>query len=232
MSQIKYLIKFIVEETFIDSLIKDGTLFMRSAEYFISLEQESGTKGKGDSLEAIVFNCMRIGLNHPIYCMYSVFTDDVCTDGILINKKMVADFCPQGKGYFALIEFDAFMERIQADCYDDGFYCNKIHYGKASHEFETDLFIHESYKIPFFKHSFFSHQQEYRILLFRELELVNDDKKREKFKNTEFEHCTFLKYGTYTKHIGNLSDFARKLNVENLEDYNEDFYILKRHCLE
>ena len=112
MSSIKYLIKLLKEEEFIDTLINNGEMFMRPAKYFIDLERTTQERGQGDIRENIMFDSVRVCSDYPIYCMYSVLNSDVCDEGILINKKFIDTFSEDKNGYFALIDFDTFMKKI------------------------------------------------------------------------------------------------------------------------
>lgn len=91
---IQYLIKFQSKQTYAEALREKGELFMQSVETYINMEKYQNNHGQGDIREAIYFNCVRVGIDHPTYCMYAVTRDSIingnCSKKFWLNEKVTA----------------------------------------------------------------------------------------------------------------------------------------------
>ncbi|MDD3645658.1 MAG: hypothetical protein PHR19_09050 [Bacteroidales bacterium] len=228
-NSIEFLVKFIPEEKYLDNLINHGELFLRPLGYYSRLEKESSDNIRGDIREGSLFNCIRIGSNRPIYCMYSVFENDIIPGGILINKRAIENFLLEGKGFFALINYKDFISQLKLS-YFDGYEVigDIVRYGEIDLETQKKLFTSNSQKSVFVKSTDFSYQQEFRLLVQRNLPMIKDIQATEEYRKThDSDIPDIYTYTHYTVRIGSLQDFAKKYSIKDLIDYNDDYFILK-----
>lgn len=115
----KYLIKFTSKKKYANDLL-NGKLYMHSARDYHKLEIEKGA-GQGDLAEGAFFNNAQIYRfnDYPLFCMYSVETDDIIDKTISIPYRLVNDFECE-KGYLILIDYNCFIEDIKS-CNTNGF---------------------------------------------------------------------------------------------------------------
>lgn len=225
---IRYLVKFIPEEKFIDSLIMEGELFLRPLSYYAHLEKEQSDCIRGDITEGLLLYCARIC--SPIYCTYAVFDKEVLPKGIIINKRAPQSFFGEKKGYFAVINYNDFISQLNADCFDGySCTCGLVLYGSLSWEKQKHLFVTEPWQAAFVKPSKFSYQQEFRLLVHRNIEMIKDEKTTEEYKKVHGEYFPhpFYTYGHYIPKIGSLQHCAKKYCTEDFADYDDKHFILK-----
>lgn len=225
-NNIEFLVKFIPEEDYVDNLVNHGELFLRPLGHYSKLEEDSSDKIRGDKREGLLLNSVRISSNRPIYCMYSVFESDLFSEGILINKRAVKSFLSEGTGFFAIINYKGFLSQLKSE-YFDGYEVigDIVKYGIIDWETQKKLLISNPQKAAFVKDSDYSYQQEFRLIVQKNLLLIKDIQATEKYKKTYGDD--FYTYSNYTVRIGSLQDFAKKYSIEDLKDYNEAYFILK-----
>lgn len=113
MKEIKYLAKFVSEESFANDLIC-GNLFMRPVWYFRELEKKNRIAGQGDMREGAVFveekenqhyymECFE-NSDVPIFCTYIIYDEDILDGRVYIPQKVITDFHCQD-GYVVLIDY-------------------------------------------------------------------------------------------------------------------------------
>jgi len=227
---IKFLVKFIEEEDYVDSLINHGELFLRPLGHFAKLEKDSSDEVRGDEREGLLLNSIRIGSNHPIYCMYSIFESDVLPDGLLIKKRAVENFLSKETGYFAVIDYNNFISSLKAKDFD-GYAINAdiVKYGSIDWEFQKELFLSNRQLVAFVKRSDYSYQQEFRLVVQKSLPMIKDvqmTKKYKKIHGDNFPH-EIHNYSSYIVKIGSLQSFAKKYSINDLQDYDEKYFLLK-----
>lgn len=230
-SDIKFLVKFIEEENYVDNLINHGELFLRPLGHFAKLEKDSSDEVRGDEREGLLLNSIRIGSNYPIYCMYSIFESDVLPDGLLIKKRAVENFLSKGTGYFAIIDYNNFISSLKVEDFD-GYAINTdiVKYGSIDWEFQKSLLISNSQLVAFVKRSDYSYQQEFRLVVQKRLPIIKDIQMTEKYKKIhgkDFPDVIYT-YSNYIVKIGSLQNFAKKYSVNDLQDYDEDYFFLKK----
>ena len=194
---IKYLIKFVSKEEYATSLL-DGNLFMHCARYYHMLEEKYGP-GQGDLREANIIPdiSMYKNVNLPIFCLYSVESEDIFDDKIVIDKSIIKDFgCEQG--FLVLIEYVRFEEAIK-HCKTNGYQLDAgpVSYGTPSEELIIKWFEPGEIGNLFVKHPFFKNQKEYRIVVCKTID--------EKWKSCEIK--------------------GRKISVLDVESMAVSYYI-------
>lgn len=215
---VQYLIKLVSQKSYADALC-NGDLFMHSAEYYHQFEDQ----GQGDKREASIFAEARIyrGSQYPIYCMTTVFSDDIKNSRILISKRMVEDFnC--NDGYAVLINYLRFQEKVKMmDTRDAPHYENTVQYGIPSPELSKKWFCSSSLDHLFVKHPYFSYQKEYRIIVL--------DPLPPRIEKAPLDGMVvdFVYYDTSrTYHIpGGIHDFSTVYSIADLPNDADYFYI-------
>jgi len=228
--EIKFLIKFIPEETYVDSLIDNGELFMRPLGYYAELEKQSNDKTRGDRREELLLDCIRVCANYPIYCMYSVFNDDVIPEGILINKRAIQEFFPDGTGHFAIINYEDFISNLNSEYFDGhAAMADLVNYGSVVWKVQQQLLTTDPQRAAFIKGSNYSYQQEFRLIVSKKLSMIKDEIAIEDYKKihgVNFPH-DFQKYSDYAARVGNLQSYAKKYSIKDLFEYDYEYFILK-----
>ena len=161
LDNIKYLIKFIPEKQYVESLL-DGNLFMRCARYYQRLEMQKGP-GQGDLREGSIFPNTMIykNLDLPIYCMYMVEEDDIVDGYTMIHPNVVEDFGCQA-GYLVLIDYIHFCNAIKTiNTEGHELKGGKVKYGVASSDTSSYLLIENTVDNLFLKDPYFAHQKEF-----------------------------------------------------------------------
>ena len=121
MKEIKYLAKFVSEESFANDLIC-GNLFMRPVWYFRELEKKNRIAGQGDMREGAVFveekenqhyymECFE-NSDVPIFCTYIIYDEDILDGRVYIPQKVITDFHCQD-GYVVLIDYLPFQDALK-----------------------------------------------------------------------------------------------------------------------
>lgn len=203
---VKYLIKITPKIEYGRSAIQ-GKLFMRPARYYTSLEQ----KGQGDRREGQLVSGQGItkGLDHYIYCMYSVKDSEIIDDKILIDKRTIQDFCCE-EGCLAVIKYDGFIKQFK-DKYQDNFVSHgMVSYTKLGPQSFASLANDVYCRNLLIKDPLFSHQHEYRFIM------------SDTSKATEGES---LSNDSKIYEVGDLSNNAVIVPINKLEIQN-DYYVL------
>lgn len=162
---IKYLIKFVSERDYAESLL-DGNLFMRPVSYYHKLEL-----GQGDLREAAIFDSTCIYKNNtlPIYCMYAVNDSDINNEEVIIPQKCIKDFkCEDG--FMVLINYELFepmLSTVNTNGYELG--AAKVNYHKLTFDDSEQLLHNDTLMNLFIKHPYFAYQNEYRIVVAKQV---------------------------------------------------------------
>lgn len=165
MKMIKYLAKFVTLREHAE-LLQHGKLFMRPASYYHRLEL-----GQGDLREAAIFEdvCIYKHSRLPIYCLYTIYDSDI-KDGLCeISGRCVKDFHCEN-GYVVLLDIDRFgqvFHSLQTDGY--AFSARNVQYKIKTPELIYNLFCNSSVDNLFIKHPFFNYQQEFRLVVEKEV---------------------------------------------------------------
>lgn len=162
---IKYVIKFVSEKDYADTLM-DGILYMNHAGSYREKEE-----GQGDFVECALSLETDIakGLNYPIYCMYAVEEIDIINDTVHIDKKVIDDFkC--ANGYAVVIKFSDF-EQLLKSCDTTGYAMTGglVKYGTLSNDDIKYFFKDKLCSNLFVKRPCFRHQHEYRIVIYKDI---------------------------------------------------------------
>lgn len=166
MSQLRYFIKFVSCEAYANDLM-DGKLFMNAAGYFWNLEA-----GRGDVREAAISDgsAMYMNADKPIYCMYVVADADVVDGSIMIEGRLIDEFCNHD-GWLVVIDAQDFLAAIRP-LERDGTIEGKgpVMY-RSLHACDREWFFQTRSPMNLFvKHPRFAYQREYRLLGRRGLE--------------------------------------------------------------
>lgn len=227
---VRYLVKFIPEEMYVDSLINTGELFMRPLGCFVDLEKRQSDHVRGDIREGLLLNCIWVNSDRPIYCMYTVFESDVVSDSVLINKRAVQKFLPQEEGYFAIINYGDFISQLKAD-YFEGYavYTNIVTYGSLDRETQKQMLMNDNVQAAFFKQTSYSYQQEFRLVVDKILPKIMDEEAINENESIGGEDPPIDRStcGKYFACIGSLQHCAKKYSKKDLIDYNGTHFILK-----
>ncbi len=203
---IKYLIKFVSCEEYAQKLI-NGEMFMRPASYYHKLGV-----GQGDPSEAGVLDglAMYMNLNLPIYCLYCVYDDDILGGNIIISKRIIEDFkCEDG--FLVLLEYEEFEKRLST-VKTNGYQLDAGRVGYAYKKFDglVDMLNDKSGKSLFIKNPYFSYQKEFRIVIAKQVDIID---------NHPSDSVT---YSFETS----LKDLAKMIKISDLV-FDGDNYILK-----
>ncbi|MFI3172020.1 MAG: hypothetical protein R3Y58_06615 [Eubacteriales bacterium] len=227
MKKRKYLIKTISEECYIDKLVNDGEMFMRPLGYFNALERYGKNKEQGDEAEATAFGIIRCCQDNPVYCMYTVFEDQVKDGYILIRKDYSDKFIKSGDGYFAVIDYECFQKNLNENCFDGySFYYGTVSYGVLSMESQAQLFSESNKNIAYCKRKQYGYQQEYRVIVCKNLvkidvSLIWNEEKKGKYIANPLEQ-----YGSFLGKIENTKEFVLKYSMSELKEYSEEYYAI------
>lgn len=168
---IRYLVKFVPELQHAEALVS-GILYMRPAKYYQKLEA-----GQGDISEAAVSHDIQMYMNTrlPIYCMYSVFESDIVDRKTLISKDLIRDFKCES-GYAVVIDYQFFsqlLSKVKTNGYqlDAGL----VNYHELAFEDTNKLIADGSAQNLFIKHPHFAYQQEYRIVIYKEVYKMHEN---------------------------------------------------------
>lgn len=162
---IEYLIKFVSKEKYAVDLL-NGNLFMHCARYYHMLEEKYGP-GQGDLREASIIPgiAMYKNINLPVFCLYTVESEDILDEEVAIDKRIIQDFGCEN-GFLVLIEYKRFVEEIK-HCRTNGYQLDAgpVVYGTPSKELIVKLFEPSEIGNLFIKHPYFKYQKEYRIVI-------------------------------------------------------------------
>lgn len=168
--EIKYLLKFTSKYRYAQDLMA-GKLFMNQAAYFHSIE-----KGRGDVREATFSNTSMayIHANRPIYCFYMAYNYQIADNNIAVDNEIFEDFRPK---YVVVVDYNAYIERLKNKDLKTNY---AISFGAVNYKVLT---ITDSEKILlgkksalFYKHPYFSYQQEFRLMVYENLDCITQKK--------------------------------------------------------
>ncbi len=224
MRNIKYLIKYIPELEYAEALLSKGELFMRSADHFRRLEIQDKDVVSGDVREGIVFDSVFVGLSYPIYCMYSVFEENVIDiddiKHVMINTEFVEKFINPQKGFIVISEYVSFSSKLHPENFN-GYKVKYglVTYGAASKELNAAILREGNGDSLFIKGSNYEYQNEFRVLLFKNLDKKTtiDDKSNE---------TIMLGYKEHIEHLGSLKEFSKIYDTANIKHIPEYGYCL------
>ena len=166
---IRYLIKFVSKKEYAEQLVK-GELFTRPAGYYEELEFKEGV-GQGDRCEGLISGVgqIKMRMDHPIFCLYSVTEDEIVEDTIKISTDLIDTFkCIDG--YAVLIDFNKFENLLKSKEFTFNIRFGPVHYGYIPDELMSDFFSYKLESNLFIKVPRFSYQKEYRIEFVENLE--------------------------------------------------------------
>ena len=211
-NDIKYLIKFTSKEKYANNLL-DGELFMRAAVYYHELEQKKGA-GQGDVREGIIYPNIAMYKNAylPIFCLYSVRQNDISNGKTLISQRVVDDFGCEN-GFVVLIDYTRFVASLNK-CNRMGYelQCGPVVYGYPKEDLSQKMMAEKNLDNLFIKCPFFQHQKEFRVVIWHNIEIPNND------WNTD------LLYRKY--HIPDgIADFSKMFYIPSLNRERDDYIL-------
>lgn len=244
MKEIKYLAKFVSEESFANDLIC-GNLFMRPVWYFRELEKKNRIAGQGDMREGAVFveekenqhyymECFE-NSDVPIFCTYIIYDEDILDGRIYIPQKVITDFHCQD-GYVVLIDYLPFQDALKTLGRRFSYCEGAVHYRFPTRAESIKMFCDETVDNLFYKSPYFRYQKEHRIVVgeyvngTRTVALTSEGKKehikvsRYGFPDKSFDSTKWMPYKIY-KLDDDMKQYARKITISSLER-NEDQYVL------
>ena len=208
---IRYLVKFVNKESYADDLLS-GKLFMHCGKYYHNLEKKNGI-GQGDIREGSLFPNTAVykGIYFPIYCMYMIKDEDIHSEKVVIDKKILKDF-GSNTGYMVIVSYDDFVQvlpTVDTGGYRmDGF---EVQYGIPSNDVVKKMMCDNDYLNLKVKNPYFEYQKEYRLLIYKSMYQAESS---DSIKGEDHFIC-------------NLKDpiigFAKKLPLSILKETNEGF---------
>ena len=206
-----FLIKYVPEYEHA-VFLRDGFLFMRPALKYEDMEGKQGdTEGIVAKIKTSRNEEMMLikGHGYPIYCMYTVFDQDISEGYIHVNREAIKDFKCEN-GYGVIIPYDQFIQNIPGIY--EGFRVN-YDFVKYNNTIPSDLIISLlSSDAPslFYKLSDYRHQQEFRIVYTKSLFKNNHLDKDETF-NMKLKSC--------------LCHCAKIISVSDMDGWSNDLHI-------
>lgn len=225
MKDIPYLIKFQKDATFAETLLKKGEIFLQSAQYYAELEMKTGIRGQGDRHEAQYFGFINMGMEFPIYCMYAVNSSQLKNQEIIIDPRVVDDFCKDG-GYITICKTTDFLHQFNQFCETDDWCAGRVWYVNRTPEFDIEC-LKRKITPHFFKDVDLAYQQEFRIKINESLEKVVLPEKEQiiPVKNGK-PHWREHRFTPRTEYIGDISSFSIQFTLKDLY-FNNGKYFLK-----
>ena len=225
MKDIPYLVKFQGEEKHANSLLNKGEIYMQSAQYYKVLEMKTGIRGQGDIHENEFFDFINVGMEFPIYCMYAVYRNQLKKQNIVIEPKIIDDFCKDG-GYITVCKTVDFLQQFNQFCVSDNWSAGLVQYGHRT-VFEDLVLLKSKNTAHFFKEGDLSYQQEFRIRINEPVERVQLPKEKceiIKLKKKNYYHDHTFK--TRTEIIHDISAFSIQYTTKEL-DFDGYKYLLR-----
>lgn len=225
---IKFFIKFNLTDQYADSLINSGEIYTNCARYYIYQKEYLNKDGIGDDKEGLLLEVLRKDVRLPLYCMYEVNDANLISYNgkcyVKINKLMIDHFANDkntSNTSFVVINSKGLIKAIKKlkNMYSLRF--DKIKYGNLSIYKQKDLINDKTAERLIFKTPEFSYQQEVRLVFddpFSTLYVTKDK------RLCYFENDKFYEYKGKTYHLGNLQEYAIKLNVTDLIKIDETHY--------
>lgn len=225
---IKFFIKFNLTDQYADSLINSGEIYTNCARYYIYQKEYLNKDGIGDDKEGLLLEVLRKDVRLPLYCMYEVNDANLISYNgkcyVKINKLMIDHFANDkntSNTSFVVINSKGLIKAIKKlkNMYSLRF--DKIKYGNLSIYKQKDLINDKTAERLIFKTPEFSYQQEVRLVFDDPFSThyVTKDKRLCYFENDKF-----YEYKGKTYHLGNLPEYAIKLNVTDLIKIDETHY--------
>ena len=220
MKEIKYLAKFVSEESFENDLICVN-LFMRPVWYFRELEKKNRIAGQGDMREGAVFveekenqhyymECFE-NSDVPIFCTYIIYDEDILDGRVYIPQKVITDFHCQD-GYVVLIDYLPFQDALKTLVRRFSYCEGAVHYRFPTRAESIKMFCDETVDNLFYKSPYFRYQKEHIKV------------SRYGFPDKSFDSTKRMPYKIY-KLDDDMKQYARKITISSLER-NEDQYVL------
>ena len=162
--KIEYLIKMVPQLKYARDLAA-GNLFMRPVDYYHRANLE---KGQNDVCEGAIVHGLALYKNAglPIYCMTAVFEDELEDKSIIpLDARMIVDFnC--GDGYVVVLEYDKFLNELERiECDGSAIHHGLVEYGSPTMALSQTLLVERGNDNIFIKHSNYSYQKEYRVVI-------------------------------------------------------------------
>ena len=225
---IKFFIKFNLTDQYADSLINSGEIYTNCARYYIYQKEYLNKDGIGDDKEGLLLEVLRKDVRLPLYCMYEVNDANLISYNgkcyVKINKLMIDHFA-NGKNTnntsFVVINSKGFIKATKKFQNIYNLRLDKIRYANLSICKQKDLINDKTAQRLIFKTPEFSYQQEVRLVIddpFSTLHITKDK------RLCYFENDKFYEYKGKTYHLGNLQEYAIKLNVTDLIKIDETHY--------
>ena len=225
---IKFFIKFNLTDQYADSLINSGEIYTNCARYYIYQKEYLNKDGIGDDKEGLLLEVLRKDVRLPLYCMYEVNDANLISYNgkcyVKINRLMIDHFANDkntSNTSFVVINSKGLIKAIKKlqNMYNLRF--DKIRYGNLSIYKQKDFINDKTAERLIFKTPEFSYQQEVRLVFddpFSTLYVTKDK------RLCYFENDKFYEYKGKTYHLGNLQEYAIKLNVTDLIKIDETHY--------
>ena len=225
---IKFFIKFNLTDQYADSLINSGEIYTNCAKYYIYQKEYENKEGVGDDKEGLLFGFIRTNTHLPLYCMYEVNDANLISYNgkcyVKINKLMIDHFA-NGKNTnntsFVVINSKGFIKATKKFQNIYNLRLDKIRYANLSICKQKDLINDKTAQRLIFKTPEFSYQQEVRLVIDDPFSTIHITKDK---RLCYFENDESFEYKGKTYHIGNLQEYAIKLNVTDLIKIDETHY--------
>ena len=225
---IKFFIKFNLTDEYADSLINSGEIYTNCAKYYIYQKEYENKEGVGDDKEGLLFGFIRTNTHLPLYCMYEVNDANLISYNgkcyVKINKLMIDHFA-NGKNTnntsFVVINSKGFIKATKKFQNIYNLRLDKIRYANLSICKQKDLINDKTAQRLIFKTPEFSYQQEVRLVIDDPFSTIHITKDK---RLCYFENDEFFEYKGKTYHLGNLQEYAIKLNVTDLIKIDETHY--------
>ena len=225
MKDVPYLIKFQGETVHANSLLNKGEIYMQSAQYYKELEMQTGIRGQGDIHENELFGFISVGMEFPIYCMYAVYGNQIQNNTIVINRKIIDDFCQDG-GYITICKTFDFLRQFNQFCTSDDWSAGLVQYERRTVSKDIQL-LNGKNTAHFFKREDLSYQQEFRIRINEPAERIElSEEKSIIVKYNGEKHYRDHTYKPRTEIIHDISAFSIQYTTKDL-DFDGCKYLLR-----
>lgn len=213
-----YLIKFVSKKEYADDLI-NGNFYMNTAKYFHSLEGM-----QGDGAEAAVSHQSMIFKNThaPIFCMYTVYTDQIVNGCVKVPRKLIEDFNAK---YAVVINAQRLELLLSSNKLQTrfGFVFGVVGYKILTLEDTIALFQDKQMTNLFIKRPYFLQQQEYRIGV---NEYVPDELEQMEFEGTMINKVKENGHKTYRiNKVGSFSSFCKLVDLDSVSKIEDNVII-------
>ncbi len=213
-----YLIKFVSKREFADDLI-NGNFYMNIAKYFHRLEGMQGDQAEA----AVSYQSMIFKNTHaPIFCMYTVYTDQMVNGCVKVPKKVIEDF----KATYAVVinaqRLELLLSSNKLQTYF-GFAFGVVGYKILTPEDTIALFQDKHMTNLFIKRPYFLQQQEYRIAV---NEYVPDELEQMGFEGIMINKVKENGHKTYCiNNVDSFSSFCKLVDLSTVSKINDNVFI-------